>query len=175
MVPVGALEPHPRNVNESNLGEIIESIKHNRFYGAVVVQRSSSRILAGKHRWLAARECGLELVPVIWADVSDEEALRIVLVDNRSCRLGHDEPNALAALLQELANDGGLQGTGFSPDDLDELLAELAAPMALDGQDESGRLSEAFQVLVTCSSEGQQADLLERLNGEGYQCRALIS
>jgi ParB-like chromosome segregation protein Spo0J len=72
----------------------VESIKHNRFCGAVTVRKSTSRIIAGKHRWLAARECGIDLVPVIWADVDDAEAARIMPADNRTTRLGFDDPAA---------------------------------------------------------------------------------
>lgn len=88
MVPIDAIEPHPQNVNQGDVEAIVESIRHNRFYGAVTVQKSSNRIIAGKHRWLAAKKCGLNAVPVIWADVDDEEALRIMLADNRTTRLG---------------------------------------------------------------------------------------
>lgn len=126
LVPLAAIQPHPRNVNEGDVGAIVESIKANQFFGACLVQRSSSNILAGKHRWLAAKECGLEMIPVIWADVDDKTALRMVLADNRTCRLGNDDPLKLSELLQEILADAGtLAGTGFSTDDLDEILADL--------------------------------------------------
>ena len=122
MVPVDALKPHPHNVNRGDVDAIIESIKHNRFYGAVVAQKSSGLIIAGKHRWLSARECGLKDIPVIWADVDDAAAIRMMLVDNRTTRLGTDDPAELAELLQGLPS---LDGTGFDADTLDNLLAEL--------------------------------------------------
>ena len=50
-----------------------------------------------------------------------------MLVDNRTTRLGNDNPAALAELLAELAaTDKGLIGTAFSGDDLDLLIADLA-------------------------------------------------
>lgn len=65
-------------------------------------------------------------VPVIWVDVDDERARRILVADNRTTRLGHDDPEALASLLTELAEtEGGLDGTGFDGDDLDALLVDL--------------------------------------------------
>jgi 3'-phosphoadenosine 5'-phosphosulfate sulfotransferase (PAPS reductase)/FAD synthetase len=122
LVPIDTIQPHPRNVNQGDVGAVIESIRHNRFYGAVLVQRSRNWIIAGKHRWLAAKECGLLTVPVIWADVDDEEAVRIMLADNRTTRLGFDDPAALAELLQSLPS---LEGTGYDAEALDELLADL--------------------------------------------------
>ena len=178
MVPVGALTPHERNINEGDLGAIIESVGVNRFYGAVLAQKSTGKIIAGKHRWLAAKDQGLELVPVLWMDVDDAMALRIMLADNRTSRLGTDNQDQLAGLLQDILNDQGtLSGTGYDGEFLDELLADLATGgLPQDGgEDESGQLTTQFQVLVKCASELSQGELLERLIAEGYECRALIS
>jgi hypothetical protein len=139
MVAVSKLTPHPRNVNRGDVAAIVESIRRNRFYGAALVQRSTSYILAGKHRWLAAKECQLESIPVIWADVDESEAIRIMLADNRTTRLGADDPEALAALLQELQNDGGLLGTGFDAAALEELLESLGTGDSgpIEGEDDA--------------------------------------
>lgn len=140
MVPVGALSPHERNVNEGDLGAIIESVATNQFYGAVLAQKSTGKILAGKHRWLAAKDQGLEVLPVIWLDVDDAAALRIMLADNRTTRLGADNQPMLAELLQDILNDSGsLSGTGFDSDYLDELLSDLAGgSMPEEETDENG-------------------------------------
>ena len=55
LVPIDAVRPHPRNVNHGNVDVIVESIKTNKFFGCLNVQRSTGYILAGKHRWLAAK------------------------------------------------------------------------------------------------------------------------
>lgn len=180
MVPVGALRLHPRNVNNGDVGAIHESIKHNGFYGTIVAQRSTGYVLAGNHRLQAAQHAGATEVPVVWVDVDDDHALRILLADNRTTRLGSDDPEALARLLQEIADTAGtLDGTGYSDDDLDELLADLDQDGAEDDSelapDQTGQLTEQYQVLVACHSEWQQAQLLEQLAAEGYECRALIS
>jgi hypothetical protein len=54
IVPVDSLETHPRNVNQGDIGAIYESIGANGFYGAIVAQKSTGRILAGNHRNQAA-------------------------------------------------------------------------------------------------------------------------
>lgn len=129
MVEIGRLKTHERNVNQGDLGAVIESIKANGFFGSLVVQRSTGKILAGNHRYQAAQTLGYDRLPVTWVDIDDERALRILLADNRTARLGNDDPNALAALLVELAGtDEALAGTGFDGDDLDRLLNDLANP-----------------------------------------------
>jgi hypothetical protein len=124
---VDAIRPHERNVNQGDVGAIHESIAENGFFGSVLVQQSTGRILAGTHRWRAARESGATEIPATMVDVDDATALRIMLADNRTARLGHDDPAALAELLQEiLADAGSLAGTGFDGDALDEILADIA-------------------------------------------------
>jgi DNA modification methylase len=126
LVPLDRLSLHPRNVNQGDLGAIHESVGTNGFYGAIVAQRSTGHVLAGNHRLMTAQQAGASEIPVIWVDVDDTEALRILLADNRTTRLGTDDTAGLADLLQELlADTGTLAGTGYDADALDELLADL--------------------------------------------------
>ena len=132
MVPVDRITTHPDNARRGNIEVIRESIRTNGFYGACVVQRSTGRILVGNHRYLAAVEEGLVEVPVVWVDKSDDEARRLLLVDNRSTDVAGYDDEALVALLAAHADDGGLVGTGFNDDDLDEILAAINEPLGLD-------------------------------------------
>lgn len=124
--PLDAVQQHPQNVNEADVGAIHESVEVNGFYGSIVVQRSTGYILAGNHRWLAAAHAGATEIPVTWVDVDDATALRILLADNRTTRKGQDNKAELADLLQSILNDeGSLEGSGYDADDLDDLLKDL--------------------------------------------------
>lgn len=126
-VPLDNLKMHPRNANQGDFGAIQESIDTNGFFGAVTANRRTGHILAGNHRYKVAKDQHAATIPVIWVDVDEEAELRILLADNRTTRLGHDDENALAALLSELAlSDGGLAGTGFDGDDLDDIIERMA-------------------------------------------------
>ncbi len=106
--------PHPKNPRRSDVGELVASIKANGFYGSVVAQRSTGYILAGNHRVEAALEVGLTEIPVMWIDCSDSQALRILLVDNRSSDTASYDNRGLTEILRELKEDElGLDGTGF--------------------------------------------------------------
>jgi DNA modification methylase len=120
------LRRHPRNPNRGAKNALAESLEQNGWYGAVIVQTSTRYILAGNHRYDEALEAGAPTVPTIYVDVDDETALRILMVDNRSTRLGQDDGATLAALLEELSlTEAGLTGTGFDSNDLEALLADL--------------------------------------------------
>lgn len=121
-VALDRLRPHPRNPRRGNLEAIQHSITANGFYGAVVAQRSTGYVLAGNHRLLAARGIGLEQIPVMWVDVDDDRAVRILLADNRTNDLASYDEAGLAELLQGLPD---LDGTGYDSRAVDELLQEL--------------------------------------------------
>jgi ParB-like nuclease domain len=125
LVSVRAIKTHPRNARQGDIGAIHESITQNGFFGACVVQKSTGHILAGNHRYMAAVEAGLQSVPVIWVDVDDDRALRILLADNKTSDDASYDQTALADILSELANTSDLLGTGFDGDDLDQLIADL--------------------------------------------------
>jgi site-specific DNA-methyltransferase (adenine-specific) len=125
-VRIDELEPHPANPRQGDVGLIHSLIEENGWYGVIVAQRSSGRILAGNHRWKAAKAAGMSELPVAYLDVDDDRAERILLADNRSNDLASYDDHALADLLQTLtATDHGLLGTGYDGDDLDQLLHDL--------------------------------------------------
>jgi len=117
------IDLHPDNANVGNIAAIEESIKINGFYAPLIVQSSTGYILAGNHRYRAARNLGYTQVPVVYVDVDDAEAKRIMIVDNRTTRLGHDDTDALTKILEELGDsEVGLMGTGYTHAELQTLL-----------------------------------------------------
>lgn len=178
LVPVSLLHPHPRNVNIGDMDAIASSIDENGFYGALIVQRSTGYILAGKHRYAHAVRRGATQLPVIYLDVDDDRALRIMLADNRTSRLGHDEDKALLDLLNDLSqSEHGLIGTAFSNEDLSELLRSVNGTGAIDtNPDTSSKMSGLeYRLVVLCHSEQHQAELMSKLESDGLKCQVLIS
>jgi len=116
-------------------------------------------------------------VPIERVECDDETAMRILLADNRTAEKAERESEPLADLLESLeTTDDGLTGTGYSDDDLNDLLDDLGrGEMDVGAEDQSDMLEDEFQVLVECEDEWQQQELLDRLEQEGYECRALVS
>lgn len=126
-VRLDRLATHPENPRQGDVAAIAASIETNGFYGAVVAQKSSGHVLAGNHRLLAARERGDKTLPVIWIDVDDDRARRILLADNRTSDIGVYDDQTLLDLLVELSEtDAHLEGTGYTTDDLEAMLGDLA-------------------------------------------------
>lgn len=144
-VSIAVLSEHPRNPNQGDIGAIHTSIEANGFYGAVVAQKSSGYILAGNHRYRAAKQAGASTIPVIWLDVDDRQATKILLADNRTAELAHRDEESLSKILQELAAEDDLLGTGYDGDDLDELLRSIhRGEMNQEKKEATGLLSERF-------------------------------
>lgn len=125
-VAIDLLKHHPRNANHGDVDAIKKSLAVNGWYGSVVVNTATKHILAGNHRVMAAKALGWETVPVQWVEVTPEEELRILVVDNRTTRIGQDDTTKITDILAELANTPiGLDGTGYSAVDLDALIDSL--------------------------------------------------
>jgi DNA modification methylase len=122
VVPIESLRSYGRNPRRGDLGAIRRSLEANGQYRPLVVNKRTGEVLAGNHTWQAALDLGWTEIAVTYVDVDDEQAARIVLVDNRTNDLAGYDDGELAALLESLDD---LDGTGFAQDDLDTLLALL--------------------------------------------------
>jgi len=88
---VDILKPNkhqPRELFQTkDLDELSHSIKENGVLQPLIVRPSKDtagefEIVAGERRWRASKMVGLEKVPVIVKDISDNEALEIALIEN---------------------------------------------------------------------------------------------
>lgn len=121
-VPIDSVRPYPGNARRGSIPAIRESLRIHGQYRPIVVQESSTEILAGNHTWLAAKAEGWESIDIGIVDVDDEQARKIVLADNRTNDLAVYDDQALADLLAELDT---LDGTAFDQASVDALLATL--------------------------------------------------
>lgn len=124
-INIDEIHTHPSNVRQGDVGAICESLKAHGQYRAIVFQKSTGRILAGNHTWKAAKALGWQQIAATPVICDDQQALRILLADNKANDLAtYDEPE-LVELLKQLADtDEGLLGTLFDEDELDSLIAD---------------------------------------------------
>lgn len=89
-IPVDHIIPNPRqpraNINPEELKELAASIREYGIIQPVVVthdqQAGNYTLIAGERRLLAARQAGLESVPAIVREVSDQQRLVLALIEN---------------------------------------------------------------------------------------------
>lgn len=121
-VEISTLQPYDQNPRIGDISVIADSLKVNGQFKPIVVQRSSHKILAGNHTFMAARKLGWDEIAVVWVDVDDDEARRIVLADNRTSDFGGYDEDILASLLDGIETP---EGTGYTLDDIEHLTSHL--------------------------------------------------
>lgn len=162
-VPISELKPHPDNPRRGDVDQIAASLRSLGQYKPIVVQSSTGHIIAGNHTRLAALRLLKEdqaagvtdslwsHLDVVYHDVDDDTATRILLVDNRTSDLGGYDSSALLDLLGSLPD---LEATGYSEADLEELTRTIApvgddaAPVALTDEDEIPDLPDERDVVT---------------------------
>jgi hypothetical protein len=126
-LPIDDIHPHPRNVRQGDIGAICQSLEAHGQYRAIAYQMSSKRILAGNHTWKAAKQLGWTHIAATPIICDDEQALRILLADNKANDLATYNDAELIELLKQLADtDLGLDSTLFDGDALDDLISKFA-------------------------------------------------
>lgn len=87
-IDLDLIEPNseqPRTrFSEGNLEELAQSIRANGVVQPIVARRNGGKyqIVAGERRWRAAQRVGLQKIPVIIREVSDEKLLELALIEN---------------------------------------------------------------------------------------------
>lgn len=179
-VPVEKLTPwagNPRH-NSAAIKEVKASIRRFGFASPIIARKADGMVIAGHTRLAAARELGIERVPVRYLDLDPAEARLLALADNKLGEIAEWDTNKLADALRELDADGalaGLEGIGFTSDEIDALLGDLEPEPLPEGDGGQQVIPETWNVLVECGDESTQARVMELLEAEGYACRALIS
>lgn len=169
---VDRLRPADRNPRKHPKGQIEQLAARYKAVGFTkpMLVRHDGRIIAGHGRWEAAKLAGLKKVPVIVApqEWTDDQCRAELLADNAlgdGSKWDEEELGAELALLTDAGFD--LKAIGFEP------TAETAAA---DDPDASPQLQGlAYSVVIRCKDEAHQGELLERFEGEGLTCDALIS
>lgn len=126
VVPIDSIQPHPQNARRHDKQVIAESIQANGFFGHLIVQESTRYILAGSGRWQQLCDLGASDVPVVFVDVDEVTARRILLADNRTSDKGGYYDDLLLAVMEHLhETESCLAGTGYTTDDYMALMKKL--------------------------------------------------
>lgn len=128
--PIEAISCHPNNPNEGDVDSIRKSIRRFGWAGLIVVQRSTGYALVGNNRLVAAAAEGVESVPVLWADLSDEQSARFLVAHNLTRQKAKINDTKLLAVMAQLDS---FEGTGFTYADYERLRDALTPPAGFGG------------------------------------------
>ena len=171
-IPIGKLLPGKfqprRTIQEDELKDLAESIKRQGILQPIMVREEQGRfeIIAGERRFRAASLAGLQTVPVIVHDISDEEAMVIALVENiqRENLNPIEEAYALERLAKEfcLTHEETAKAVGKSRAAISNLLRLLHLQGDVKALLERGEL-DLGHAKVLLAVEGKQQVKLARI------------
>lgn len=116
-IPLEELRPNPyqpRKVfDESALRELADSIKQNGVFQPIIIKKSIKgyEIIAGERRFRAAKLAGLEKIPAIIRDFTEQQMIEIAVLEN----LQRENLNAIE---EALAYQNMIQKLGLTQDEL---------------------------------------------------------
>ena len=158
-------DENPRN-NDKAVDKVATSIKRFGFASPILARKADKMIIAGHTRFKAAHKLGLEHVPVRYLDLDLADAKLLAIADNKVGEIATWNDDLLAITLEELK--GHQIEDFFSEKELERLLDD-----DLDEDHFEEDTDYVYQIFVENLNADTQAELLERLIKEGYQCRAL--
>ena len=158
----GAYQPR-REFDEEALQTLASSIKAQGVLQPVVARPLAEdryEILSGERRWRAAQMAGLDLVPVVIKDVSDEAAIAIGLIENiqREDLNPVEEGLGLKRLQDEfgLSQEQVAEAVGRSRSAVANLLRSLNLEGEVLGMLERGELDAGHAKVLLALSGGDQ-------------------
>ncbi len=171
-VKADQLRPHPRNwrthpqAQQDAMRGVLAEIGYADALLARELPDGSLQLVDGH---LRAESTPDAMVPVLILDISEEEALKLLVTLDPLAAMAGTDPEILAALVEDVETDNKA---------VRDMLEQLAAQDPPAGDSESKLpadliLPASFQVVVECRDEAQQRDVFERLRGEGFKCRVL--
>jgi DNA modification methylase len=116
---------NPRRISDDQLEALTRSLQEFGFVQPVLARRETGTVIGGHQRLTAARRLGYKTVPVLWLDLSQEQARLLNLALNKIS--GTWDQELLGRLLTDLKpiEDLDLSFSGFSEDELGKLLKSL--------------------------------------------------
>jgi ParB family chromosome partitioning protein len=184
-IPVGVILANPRQprqvFDEDALTELAASIAAVGLLQPVVVRRTGAgeyELIMGERRWRACQLAGLDVIPAIVRETSDDDLLRDALIEN----LHREQLNPLeeAAAYQQLLDDFAAtheelaRRIGRSRPHISNTIRLLNLPPAVQKRVAAGVLSAGHaRALLSVEDPAAQEQLAHRIVAEGLSVRAV--
>ncbi len=184
MVKVDAIRPgrfQPRRrMDQAAIARLAESIRRDGILHPLLVRRKGGglELVAGERRLTAAKLAGLEQVPVVVRDLSDEKALELALIEN----IQREELNPLeeAEAYQQLIKQFGLSQeevsgrVGKERATVANMLRLLKLPEVVKKHLRNGEITMGHgRALLAVPGEKEQVRLCKRIIAEGMSVRSV--
>jgi len=190
-IPIEKLERNPsqprRHFDKNKLSELTKSIRQKGVLQPILVRplpasygskgkRTDNRyqIVAGERRWHAAQAAGLETMPALMRDLSDQEVLEIGVIENvqRADLNPMEEASAYQDLVQQFGRKQAeiAEATGKSRSHIANCLRLLNLPIIAQEYLEDGKITAGHARAILAAHDPQA--LAEAIVKGGLSVRA---
>ncbi len=171
----------PRKVfDETALQELAASIKEHGVFQPIIIKKSIKgyEIIAGERRVKASKLAGLDEIPAIIRDFSDDEMMEIALLENlqRENLNAIEEANAYKKLLEtlQLTQEQLSNRLGKSRSHITNMIGLLNLPEEVQKLLSSKEISAGHaRIISKLENEEQQISLAQKVVDEGLSVRQL--
>jgi len=180
-LPLDKLRPgryQPRkDMNQEALEELAQSIRAQGVIQPIIVRRMNDgyEIIAGERRWRAAQLAGIEKIPAVIRDISDETAVAVALIENIQRRdlNAIEEAVALHRLLTEfkLTHQEVAEAVGKSRTVVTNLLRLLKLNPEVRALVEKGSLEMGHARALLALEGTQQNEVAHRVVAQALSVR----
>lgn len=180
MVRPGAFQPR-QNMDEAALHELAESIRTQGIVQPVVVRATEEggdyELIAGERRWRAAQLAGLETIPAMVRDLSDDQALEVALIENiqREELTPVEEARAFERLTREfgLTHDALAEAVGRKRATISNTLRLLRLPKEVRKALDQGELRMGHaRALLALEGDDRLGEVAHEVINKGLSVRA---
>ena len=186
-VRVDVIDPNPlqprRAFPEDSLAELADSIRVSGVVQPILLRRTPSaearyQLVVGERRWRAARIAGLETVPAVVRDLTDEDALELALTENllRQDLNPLEVARAYQTLLERfhLNHEQVAERLGINRSSVTNTLRLLRLPPAVQEMISKEEITSGHaRALLALDSEAAQVRLAGRIAKQGLSVRAV--
>ena len=182
-LPLSKVQPNvnqPRkNFEPESLSDLSESIRKHGLIQPICVRLLSSgyyQIISGERRWRAAREAGLEEIPVVIIEADDRKVMELSLIENlqREDLNAMEEAQGYLTLMQEfgMTQEAVSREVGKSRSAVANAVRLLSLPEDLRELVEQDKLTagHARAVLSVTDDQARRA-LAEKIISDGLSVR----
>ena len=120
-VNVDQLKNWEKNPRVGSIEAVARSLEKFGQRKPIVVNKRTNEVIAGNHTIMAAKSLGWTEVAAVWVDDDEATAQAYAIADNRTHDLGAYDEQALAALVEELANTDLILAAGYAQQDIEDL------------------------------------------------------
>ena len=171
----------PRQVfNEEALQELADSIKEHGVFQPIIIKKSIKgyEIIAGERRVGASKMAGLDEIPAIVRDFTDEEMMEIALLENlqRENLNPMEESRAYKKLIETLniTQEELAKKLGKSRSYITNMIGLQNLPSSIQTMISDKKMSMGHaRVLSKLENEEQQKELADKITTEGISVREL--